>query len=51
LPQVNRTPFRIDFGVPLEGGFSVVIGYGSEQAILLTAGEDAIAAASRARTH
>jgi hypothetical protein len=51
LPQVNRTPFRIDFGVPLSGGFSVVIGYGSDQAIPLTASEDALAAAARARTH
>jgi hypothetical protein len=51
FPQINRTPFRVDFGVPLEGGFSVVIGYGSDQAIPLTATEDALAAAARARTH
>jgi outer membrane translocation and assembly module TamA len=47
FPQLNHTPFRLDFGVPLdEGGFSVVVSYGSEQAIPLTAGEDAVAEGS-----
>jgi hypothetical protein len=45
FPQFNQTPFRLDFGVPLDQkGFSVLISYGSEQAIPLTAADDAAAA-------
>jgi hypothetical protein len=33
FPQVNRSVFRFDFGVPLdESGFAVLLSYGSEQA-------------------
>jgi hypothetical protein len=45
FPQINRTPFGVDFGVPLEGGFGVLLSYGSEQAVPLTSNDDAIAAA------
>jgi hypothetical protein len=42
FPQFNQTPFRLDLGVPLdEEGFSVLLSYGSEQAIPLTAADDA----------
>jgi hypothetical protein len=34
FPQVNRDPFRLDFGVPLDtGGFRVLLSYSSSQAI------------------
>ena len=47
FPQVNRTPFGIDVGVPLEGkGFGMLLSYASEQAVPLTAYDDAISAAS-----
>jgi hypothetical protein len=41
IPQFNRTPFCVDFGFPLEGGFSVLATYGTEQPVPLTATEDA----------
>lgn len=44
FPQLNHTPFRLDFGVPLDSeGFAVVLSYGSEQAVPLTASDDAAA--------
>jgi len=43
FPQFNPTPFRLDFGVPLdEKGFAVVLSYGSDQAVPLTAADDAV---------
>jgi len=46
FPQINRTPFSMDFGVPLDGrGFNVLVSYGTEQAVPLTAYDDAVAAA------
>jgi hypothetical protein len=45
FPQINRTPFGIDVGVPLDGrGFGVLLSYASEQAVPLTAYDDAVAA-------
>jgi hypothetical protein len=42
FPQLNSTPFRLDLGVPLTGGgFAVGFSYGSDQAIPLTATDDA----------
>jgi hypothetical protein len=41
IPQFNRTPFCIDVGFPLQGGFSVLATYGTEQPVPLTATEDA----------
>jgi hypothetical protein len=42
FPQFNPTPFRLDFGVPLDQeGFTVVLSYGSDQAVPLTASDDA----------
>lgn len=42
FPQFNRYPFRVDVGVPLgRGGFSVGLSYGSDQAIALTAYDEA----------
>ena len=42
FPQFNRTPFGMDVGVPLERrGFSVVVSYGTEQVVPLTATDDA----------
>ncbi len=40
LPQLNRAVFRVDAGVPLEGGFAILVGFESGQAVSLTAGED-----------
>jgi len=46
FPQFNHTPFRLDFGVPLDSeGFTVQLSYGSEQAVPLTAADDASALA------
>ncbi|MFI5309572.1 MAG: hypothetical protein ACHQ53_19605, partial [Polyangiales bacterium] len=45
FPQFNLSPFRADFGVPLDrNGFSVTVSYGSAQAIALTANDDAASA-------
>jgi hypothetical protein len=42
FPQFNHTPFRLDFGVPLDAeGFEVVVSFGSDQAVPLTAADDA----------
>jgi hypothetical protein len=50
FPQLNRTVFSIDVGLPLrQGGFAVGLSYSSEQAVLLTATED-LEATSRATT-
>jgi outer membrane translocation and assembly module TamA len=50
LPQFNLTPFRADLGMPIDSkGFSVLVSYGTEQAVPLTAGEDAAIAANRSR--
>jgi hypothetical protein len=51
FPQVNLTPFRMELGVPLDRrGFSVLLSYGTEQAVPLTAADDlAVAASVRAR--
>ncbi len=44
FPQFNRYAFRLDAGVPLDShGFAVTFSYGSDQAIALTPGEDALA--------
>jgi len=41
FPQLNRTVFRLDFGVPLDSkGVSVQMTYGSEPIVTLTASED-----------
>jgi hypothetical protein len=41
FPQFNRYVFRLDFGVPLErSGFAVLLAYGSDQVVPLTAAED-----------
>ena len=45
FPQINRTPFAIDVGLPLEGGFGVLVSYASEQAVPLTSNDDVISAA------
>lgn len=50
IPQFNRTPFCIDLGFPLQGGFSVLATYGTEQPVPLTATEDAYAT-STVRPH
>ena len=48
LPQLNRTVFALDIGVPLRrSGFSIGFSYGSEQAVPLTLTED-LAAANQA---
>jgi hemolysin activation/secretion protein len=48
--QFNPRPFGIDFGVPLDRhGFSVLVSYSSEQAVPLTASEDALGASVRPR--
>jgi len=45
FPQINRTPFAIDVGMPLEGpGIGVLLSYASEQAVPLTAYDDEVAA-------
>jgi len=42
FPQFNRYPFRLDVGVPLDvGGFAVGLSYGSDQAVPLTAADEA----------
>ena len=42
FPQFNRYPFRLDVGVPLDrGGFAVGFSYGSDQALALTATDEA----------
>jgi hypothetical protein len=42
FPHFNQSPFRLDFGVPLdEEGFSVQLSYGSSQAVPLTSDDDA----------
>ena len=42
FPQFNHAPFRADFGVPLDAkGFSVIVSYGTQQAVPLTAEDDA----------
>jgi hypothetical protein len=47
FPQFNHSPFRLDFGVPLDReGFEVVVSFGSEQAVPLTAADDAAKAAA-----
>lgn len=47
FPQFNRSVFRLDLGVPLSGkGVAVLFSYGGEQAVPLTATEDAIAEAA-----
>jgi len=41
FPQFNRFTFRLDLGAPLDGdGFSVLVTFGSQQAVPLTAVED-----------
>jgi hypothetical protein len=41
FPQLNRTVFRFDLGIPLESpGFSVQMTYGSDPMVPLTAAED-----------
>ncbi|HMI94688.1 MAG TPA: hypothetical protein VK509_25110, partial [Polyangiales bacterium] len=46
FPQLNRTPFGVDVGVPLEKpGFSVLFSYGTEQVVPLTSADDAAIAA------
>jgi hypothetical protein len=40
FPQLNYTPFRIDVGFPLEGGFALEFSYGGEQVVPLTAADD-----------
>jgi hypothetical protein len=42
FPQFNRYPFRFDVGVPLDGGFAMGVGFGSDQAVPLTATDDAL---------
>jgi len=41
FPQFNRYPFRLDVGFPLTGGFGVGLSYGSDQAVALTATDEA----------
>lgn len=42
FPQFNRYPFRVDMGFPLgDGGFALGLSYGSDQAVSLTATDDA----------
>jgi hypothetical protein len=42
FPQFNRYPFRLDVGVPIDrGGFAVGLSYGSDQAVALTATDEA----------
>jgi hemolysin activation/secretion protein len=49
MPQLNRTVFRIDAGVPLDStGFTVLLTYGSEQYVALTEDEDLVQAAQQA---
>lgn len=55
FPQLNRTPFGLDVGVPLEKhaclrrgpcpGFTALLSYGTEQVVPLTAADDASIAA------
>jgi hypothetical protein len=41
FPQLNRTVFRFDLGLPLDSpGFSVQMTYGSDPIVPLTAAED-----------
>lgn len=45
FPQLNRLPFRFDFGVPLDGGgFSIELSLGGRQQVALTPAEDSAAA-------
>jgi hemolysin activation/secretion protein len=49
FPQLNRTVFRLDFGVPLDAkGVSIQMTYGSEPIVTLTAAEDLAAQADDA---
>ncbi len=42
FPQFNHTPFRADFGLPLDrNGFALLVSYGSDQAVPMTAADDA----------
>jgi hypothetical protein len=42
FPQLNRTPFRADLGIPLDqSGFALMLSYGTEQAVPITAAESA----------
>jgi len=42
FPQFNHTPFRADFGIPIDRkGFAVLVSYGSQQAVPITAADDA----------
>lgn len=42
FPQLNRTPFAMDVGIPLEHkGFTVGVSYSTEQVVPLTAADDA----------
>jgi hypothetical protein len=42
FPQLNRTPFAIDVGIPLEHeGFTIGVSYSTEQVVPLTAADDA----------
>ncbi len=54
FPQFNRNPFRLDFGVPLDGsGFTISIeyfSYGSDQAVALTAADDEAASSTSFRS-
>jgi len=48
FPQLNRSVFRIDLGVPLDSsGISALVTYGSEQFVPLTALDDEAAAADQ----
>jgi hypothetical protein len=50
LPQFNLSPFRADLGFPLDQkGFALLVSYGTEQAVPLTAADDAAAAAAALR--
>lgn len=46
FPQLNRSVFRVDFGVPLDStGLSVQLSYGSDPIVPLSAAEDLAASA------
>ncbi len=41
MPQLNRSPFRLDLGLPVDGsGFGLTLSGGGEQAVPITARED-----------
>jgi hypothetical protein len=48
FPQFNKTPYRLDLGVPLDGsGFMVLVSFGGSQAVVHgTPGADPLAAVS-----